>query len=114
MSTPREVVDQQVAAYNRRDLEGFVACYATEAQIVQPDGKLLASGHDEIRARYDELFDKSPHLHADIRNRIEVGSVVVDEEYITGFVLPDMPSEIRAVAVYRVADDLIQGSHLFG
>jgi uncharacterized protein (TIGR02246 family) len=114
MSTPRHVVDQQVAAYNRRDPDGFVACYATDAQIVQPDGQLLASGHDEIRARYGELFDNSPQLHADIRNRIEVGSVVVDEEYVTGFVLPNMPSEIHAVAVYRVADDLIQGAHLFG
>jgi hypothetical protein len=114
MSTPREVVDHQLAAYNRRDLEGFVGCYAAEAQIVQPDGQLLASGHDEIRARYGELFDQSPDLHAESRNRIEVGSAVVDEEFVTGFVLPGMPSEIHVAAVYRVADGLIQGSHLFG
>ena len=114
MSTPRQVVDRQLAAYNRRDIEEFVACYAAEAQIVQPDGSLLASGHDEIRARYGELFDQSPNLHAEIRNRIEVGSVVIDEEYVTGFVLPNMPSEIHVAAVYRVADDLIQDAHLFG
>lgn len=114
MSTPRQVVDQQLAAYNRRDLEGFVACYAADARIVLPDGSLLASGHDEIRERYGELFDQSPELHAEIRNRIEVGAVVVDEEYVTGFVLPDMPSAIHAAAVYRVADDLIQAAHLFG
>jgi hypothetical protein len=60
------------------------------------------------------LFDRSPQLHAEIRNRIEVGSAVVDEEYVTGFVLPDKPPEIHAVAVYRVAEDLIQGVHLFG
>ena len=114
MSTPRQVVDQQLAAYNRRDLEGFVACYAADAQILRPDGSLLASGHDEIRARYGELFDQSPELHAEIRNRIEVGAVVVDEEYVTGFVLPDMPSAIHAAVVYRVADDLVQAAHLFG
>lgn len=113
MSTPREIVDQQLEAYNRRDLDGFVACYAEGAQIVRPDGSLLAAGHDEIRARYGELFDLSPDLHAEIRQRIEVGSVVIDEEHITGFILPDMPTEIHAAVVYRVADDLIQGTHLF-
>jgi hypothetical protein len=76
MSAPRETVDRQLAAYNHRDLEEFVACYTSDARVVQPDGSLLASGHDEIRARYGELFDLSPNLQAEIRNRIEVGSVV--------------------------------------
>ena len=99
---------------HHRDLEEFVACYALDAKVVQPDGSLLASGHDEIRARYGELFDLSPDLRAEIRNRIEVGSVVIDEEYVTGFLLPGMPTEIHAAVVYRVANDLIQDAHLFG
>ena len=99
MMTAQEVVDQQIAAYNRRDLDGFVACYAPDATVVQPDGSLLASGRDEIRARYGELFEGSPNLRAEISNRIEVGSVVIDEERVTGFVLPNMPSEIHAAVV---------------
>ena len=63
---------------------------------------------------YGELFEQSPELHAEIRNRIEVGPVVIDEEYVTGFVLAGMPSEIHVAAVYRLGDDLIQGVHLFG
>jgi len=114
MTAPRETIDRQIAAYNRRDLEEFVACYALGATIVQPDGSLLASGHDEIRTRYGELFGLSPDLRAEIRNRIEVGSVVIDEELVTGFCLPGMPSEIHAAVVYRVADDLIQEAHLLG
>jgi hypothetical protein len=114
MTAPRETVDRQLAAYNHRDLEEFVSCYALDAKVVQPDGSLLASGRDEIRARYGELFNFSPNLRAEIRNRIEVGSVVIDEEYVTGFLLPGMPTEIHAAVVYRVADDLIQDAHLFG
>jgi|HubBroStandDraft_1064217.scaffolds.fasta_scaffold68404_2 uncharacterized protein (TIGR02246 family) len=114
MTTPRDVVDRQIAAYNRRDIEEFVACYASDATVVQADGNRLASGHDEIRARYGELFDQSPALRAEIRNRIEVGSVVVDEEQVTGFVLPGMPPEIHAAAVYRVIGGLIHDVHLFG
>jgi putative hydrolase of HD superfamily len=114
MTTPADVIDRQLAAYNRRDLDGFVGCYAADAEIVQPDQSLLASGHDEIRARYGELFDSSPDLRAEIRNRIEIGSVVIDHEAITGFVLPGMPSELQAAVVYQVADELIHKARLFG
>ncbi|MGA7833586.1 MAG: nuclear transport factor 2 family protein [Acidimicrobiales bacterium] len=114
MTTGRDVVDKQIAAYNRRDVDGFIACYADTAKVVQPDGSLLASGHDEIRALYGELFEQSPNLRAEICNRIEVGAVIIDEERVTGFVLPGMPSEIHAAMVYRVADGLIQDAHLYG
>ena len=113
MTAPRETIDRQLAAYNHRDRE-FVSCYASDTKVVQPDGSLLASGRVEIRARYGELFSLSPNLRAEIRNRIEVGSVVIDEEYVTGFFLPGMPTEIHAAVVYRVANDLIQDAHLFG
>ena len=109
-----DVVDQQIAAYNRRDIDGFVACYAEDAKVAQSDGSLLASGHDEIRARYGKLFEQSPDLRAEISSRIEVGSVVVDEERVTGFVLPGMPSEIHAAVLYRIAEGLIQAAHLYG
>jgi hypothetical protein len=114
MATARDVVDEQIAAYNRRDIDGFVACYADNATVVQPDGSVLASGHDEIRALYGELFEHSPDLRAEISNRIEVGSVVIDEERVTGFELPGYPSEIHAAMVYRVADGFIQEAHLYG
>jgi hypothetical protein len=114
MATSRDVVDQQIAAYNRRDLDGFVACYANAAKIVQPDGSILASGHDEIRTRYRELFEQSPNLRAEISNRIEIEAFVIDEERVTGFLLPGMPSEIHVAVVYRVADGLIQDAHLYG
>lgn len=114
MAKASDVVDEQISAYNRRDLDGFVACYADDAKVVQPDGSLLASGQNEIRARYGELFEHSPDLQAEIRNRIEVGDVVIDEERVTGFVLPGMPPEIHAAVVYHVSNGLIQNVHLYG
>ena len=114
MTTPSEVIARQVAAYNRRDVQGFVACYAPDAKVVQPDGSLLASGRDQISSVYGGLFENSPSLRAEIRNRIEVGSVVIDEEFVTGLVLPGMPTEIHAAVVYHVADGLIQGAQLVG
>ncbi len=114
MSEVADLIDRQVEAYNRRDLEGFVACYATDAQIVQPDGSYLADGHAEIRARYGDLFEQSPDLHAHISTRIEAGSFVIDEEVVTGFHQPGMPSELHAAMAYRVAEGLIQHAQLYG
>ena len=56
----------------------------------------------------------SPSLRVEIRNRIEVGTVVIDEEFITGFVVPGRPTEIHAAVVYRATDGLIQGAQLVG
>ena len=114
MTTPSEVIDRQLDAYNERDLDAFVACYAPDAMVVQPDGSTLASGQEQIRERYGDLFAASPELRAEILNRIEVGAVVIDEEHVTGFVLPGMPPEIHAAVVYRVRDGLIQDARLFG
>ena len=114
MAVPREIIDRQVDAYNQRDLDAFVECYAPDAVVVQPDGSMLAAGHEEIRSRYGELFAQSPALHARIGNRIEVGDVVIDEEFVTGVNLPGLPVEMHAAVVYRVANDLIQRAELLG
>lgn len=52
-----------------------------------------------------------PDLHTEIRNRIEVGSTVIDEESVTGLA-PDDAHVVRAAVVYRVADDLIVEARL--
>jgi uncharacterized protein (TIGR02246 family) len=69
MTTSSDVIDRQVAAYNRPDIQGFVACYAPDAKVVQPDGSTLASGRDQIGSVYGGLFENSPSLHAEIRKR---------------------------------------------
>jgi hypothetical protein len=114
MTPARDVVDQQIAAYNERDVDGFAACYAIDAKVVQSDGSLLASGREEIRAVYGGLFGQSPNLRARISNRIEVGDFVIDEEHVTGFVFHNMPSEIHGAVVYRVTDGFIQDAYLYG
>jgi hypothetical protein len=49
------------------------------------------------------MFTENPDLHCRIASRIRIGNYVVDEERITG----RGPAEVHAVAVYRVAGDLI-------
>jgi hypothetical protein len=109
-----DLIEQQVATYNARDLEGFVDCYAADARILDGSGTVMAEGHDGLRRMYALLFDNSPDLHAEITNRIHIGSWVIDDEHTTGFVLPGYPTELRAVVVYHVVDGKIAQSQLLG
>jgi hypothetical protein len=95
-----DAVQRQLEAYNARDVDAFVECYAQEVVFEDADGELQTSGRDEMRKRYGELFEASPNLHAEIAARIRVGSYVVDEEHVTGF----RGGDIHAVAIYRLDD----------
>jgi hypothetical protein len=96
-----DAVDRQVRAYNERDLDGFLDCYAVSVVVEDGDGAVLMSSRDEMRERYGRLFEASPDLHAEILTRIRVGSYVIDEERVTG--RPD--GDMHAVAVYRLDGD---------
>jgi hypothetical protein len=77
-------VDAHVQAYNDRDLDRFIACYSADCVIEDARDAVVARGHDELRARFKQVFDASPDLHCEILHRARVGDYVVDEERITG------------------------------
>jgi uncharacterized protein (TIGR02246 family) len=109
---PVRIVQAQVDAFNARDLEGFVHSYSPDALIEDGLGNTMARGHDAIRTLYGQLFAQSPDLHVEIPQRIHVGSYVLDEEAVTGFVFAGFPTEMRADAVYRVDGNTIVHSRL--
>jgi hypothetical protein len=109
-----DLIEQQVAAFNARDLDAFVACYAADARIIDASGTPMAEGHAGLRQMYSPLFANSPELHTTITNRIHIGTWVIDDEHTTGFVLPGYPTELRAVVVYHIVDDKIAQAQLLG
>jgi hypothetical protein len=96
-----DAVERQVEAYNARDVEAFVACYAEEVAFEDADGGVQASGRDDMRKDYAELFERCPDLHAEIVTRIRVGPYVVDEERVSGHLV----AGLHVVAVYRLDED---------
>lgn len=106
MSSVTDVIDQQVEAYLSRDLEGFLAHYASEIKITDFDGKWLMD-LKAMREQYGVLFRDSPNLIARIANRIVVGDVVIDEEEIHNARHPDFPSDVHAAVAYHVSGDKI-------
>jgi len=98
-------VARQVDAYNRRDIDAFRSCYAPDTVIEDAVGTILMQGHETMRARYSELFIASPNLRAEIATRIRIGAYVIVEERING--RRDAADEVRVVAIYHVAGDVI-------
>jgi hypothetical protein len=104
-SPAEQVVQVQLEAYNRRDLEGFLATYSPEIRIYLHPDRLLMSGLDQMRKEYGEAFAANPNGRAAITGRMVQGNYVVDHEHVTG---QADGREIRAVAIYEVRDGKIR------
>ncbi len=103
--SPREIIEQQIIAYNNRDLEAFIALHSPTAQLFNlPTGELICEGETALRERYAKRFENEA-LHAEIINRIVHGNRVIDHERITGM-YPDRV--VEAVAIYEIENEQIQ------
>jgi hypothetical protein len=105
-TTPVEIVQRQVQAYNAHDLEAFAATYSDSIEMFRMPNATdpIISGKDELKEFYGANRFMSPSLNAEIVNRIVVGNKVIDHERITG--LPQGTFEV--VVIYEVTAGLIQ------
>ena len=100
MKTAEEVVQRQLDAYNAKDLEAMLATYADDAEQFEHPDKLLVKGRAAIRERLAGRL-KEPNLHAELLNRIVMGSFVIDHERVTR-TFPEGPGSVELVAMYEV------------
>ena len=101
--TPEAIVDAQLEAYNRRDVEAFLAFYSDDAVLLRHPDKVTQTGKAEMRARYQRSF-ANKNARAEIVKRIVFGRFVIDHERITA---PPAKGEIVAVAIYEIRDGKI-------
>lgn len=106
MTSPTDMAQRQLDAYNARDIEAFLACYAPDVEVRDfPSGALTMEGREAMRARYGDMFARCPDLHARLVSRTAKDQVVIDTEAVTG-IKPD--EVVDAIAIYEVAGELIQ------
>lgn len=111
--SPEIVVQRQLDAYNARDLDAWLATYAEDAQQFEHPGKLLAAGHEQIKARTAPRFQE-PNLYAKLIRRVVMGNVVIDYEDVTR-TFPEGPGKIELVCIYEVSNGRIRtASFVFG
>jgi hypothetical protein len=108
--TAYEVVQAQLDAYNARDIDAFCAQFDADAQLFElGETTPVTAGLAAIRARYAELFARSPRLYSHVVNRTTFGRVVVDLEDVTGRNGSD--EVFKVMAIYEVVAGLIARVH---
>lgn len=98
-SEAERVVLQQQEAYNRHDIEAFVAAHAPDVRFYRYPDSLVFEGRDSVRARFGRLFAKAPSVHATTDARMAHGDIVVWQETATG--MPDGKTN-TAIFVWEV------------
>jgi hypothetical protein len=99
-----QVVQRQVDAYNRRDLEAFLATYSEAIRVYRmPAAEPALSGKSAFGEFYRTRRFTLSKLNAEIVQRIAIGNKVIDHERVSG--IEERPIEM--IAVYEVRDGLI-------
>jgi len=104
-STPTEIVDRQLAAYNARSVDGFLKFYAPDAELFEFPDKSLAKGTVELREWYTKRF-ADPILHGTIAHRTAMRNKVIVHEKVR-LTLPEGPGTWELTAIYEVNGGLI-------
>jgi imidazolonepropionase-like amidohydrolase len=102
--TPLLLVDQQLAAYNTRDIDAFLIPYSDSVELYEYPGKLMGKGKEEMRKSYAGMFKQVTQLHCELVNRMVLGNVIIDHESVSGF----GPKPLRAIAIYTIEKGKIQ------
>ncbi len=97
--TPEILVQQQLNAYNARDIDAFLAPYSDSVAIYDFPGKISVKGKAEMRKAYAGMFQNIKNLHCQLVNRIIQDNTVIDHESITGF----GPNLVSGIAIYKIA-----------
>jgi hypothetical protein len=105
MDAVEAVVQEQLDAYNARDLARFVAVYSDDVRLYRlPASEPVLVGKTALGELYATQRFNLPDLHAELVNRMVFGNKVIDHERISG--VRDAPFEVAAV--YEVVDGLIR------
>lgn len=101
--SPEILAQQQLNAYNARDIEAFLEPYSDSVRIYSFPNKLMMQGKKAMRANYSSMFTNIKELHCELVNRIVQGNTVIDQERVTGF--GNKP--LSAIAIYKIVNDKI-------
>lgn len=98
------LAEEQLVAYNQRDIEAFLAPYSDDVKVYKYPNTLLYEGKEKMRAVYAKMFEETPELHCDLVNRISMGNTVIDQELVT---ISKDKKPFGAIAIYKIEQDQI-------
>lgn len=103
-SVPEKLAQEQLDAYNKKDIEAFLKPYADTVAVYMYPNQFLYKGKETMRREYAEMFKNTPDLFCTIKSRIVIGNRVIDEESV---VFNKAQPAMHAVAIYTVKEGKI-------
>lgn len=103
-SISEKLAQEQLDAYNNRDIEAFVLPYAENVKVFNFPSELLYEGLEKMYDLYGRMFARTPDLHCKLVNRMVMGNTVIDQEEVT-ITKNELP--MRAIAIYKIIDGKI-------
>lgn len=99
-----KLAQEQLEAYNNRDIEAFIIPYAEDVKVYNFPDQLMYQGRDEMYGLYGRMFSRTPDLHCKLVNRMVMGNTVIDQEEVT---INKSEPPVKAVAIYKIKDGKI-------
>jgi len=105
MTSPSDVAQAQLDAYNAQDLDAHCAHFSDDVKVADLNGAVTVDGLAAYRARYAKVFADFPSNKAVLVARIAIGNVVIDHERV----LRTPTSEpFEVAAIYTIVDGKIR------
>jgi hypothetical protein len=101
-----ELAQQQLDAYNNRNIIQFLEPYSDDVKAYNYPDALVFEGKDKMREIYGKMFANSPELHCELVHRTVMGNVVIDQEKVTG-IAGAGDQVVEALAVYTIKEGKI-------
>jgi taurine dehydrogenase small subunit len=108
MMTPEErLVRNYFDAFNRRDIEGVMACFDEDAIMIAADGRRLV-GRAEVRRSYEQAFMAFPDGRCDLRAFVGSGGYATVESVFRGTSRERGTIELRGVETVEIVGGRIR------
>lgn len=100
--SPKYLAEEQLKAYNDRDIEAFLKPFAKDVKVYWYPNNLSYEGIDKMREKYASFFNNTPDLHCKVLKRIVHKNQVIDHELVTV-----NGRTFKAVAIYTMKNGKI-------
>jgi hypothetical protein len=105
---PEKLVQEQLDAYNKRDIDAFMKPYDDSVAVYMFPNQLLYKGKATMRQEYAGMFQNTPDLHCTILCRMVLGNKIIDEESV---LFNKNKPPLHASAVYTITNGKIVAVH---
>jgi hypothetical protein len=104
MVTNEQILNNQIKAYNSKNVMAFANCFTEDIEIYEFDNKIRFKGKQPLISFYNNRFINAKVLNCEIVNRIVIKNIIIDYEIITGI---DNSDKIETVVRYEFNNSLI-------